>query len=130
VTYLVDTDVVIDYLKGKERAVELLMSLFPEGLAISLITYGEVYEGIQYGSRPNTQEEAFKRFLRGVEVIGLDKPTMRVFATQRGRLRKSGQLIGDPDLLIAATALQKSLILVTGNDEHFARVDDLRRLTP
>jgi predicted nucleic acid-binding protein len=128
VKYLVDTDRVIDYLKGNEETVELLLRLFPEGLAISLITYGEVYEGIQYGRRPNTQEEAFKRFLKGVEVVGLDRPTMRLFATLRGRLRKSGEIISDPDLLIAATALERSLTIVTGNAAHFSRIKELRRL--
>ena len=129
-TYLVDSDVVIDYLKGVERSVDLLLNLFPEGLGISLITYGEVYEGIQYGSRPNTQEEAFKRFLKGVEVVPLDKPTMRLFATLRGRLRKTGHLISDPDLLIAATALHRNLTLVSRNSGHFSRIKELTHIEP
>ena len=45
-SYLVDTDWVIDYLKARTHAVQLLQSLASEGLSISIITYGEVYEGI------------------------------------------------------------------------------------
>ena len=45
-SYLVDTDWVVDYLKGRPDAVELLQSLAPEGLSMSIITYGEIYEGI------------------------------------------------------------------------------------
>jgi predicted nucleic acid-binding protein len=47
--YLVDSDWVIDYLAGRQQAITLLSSLAIEGLAISLITFGEIYEGIYYG---------------------------------------------------------------------------------
>lgn len=43
---LVDTDCVIDYLKGKEKAVKVLQSLFDEGLYISVISLAEIYEGV------------------------------------------------------------------------------------
>lgn len=47
--YLVDTDVVVRWLKGQQDDIALLTQLLPQGLAISLITYGEIYEGIYYG---------------------------------------------------------------------------------
>ncbi len=50
---------------------------------------------------------------------------MRRFARLRGHLRQAGQLIGDPDILIAATALQHELILLTHNRKHFARIPGL-----
>ncbi len=51
---------------------------------------------------------------------------MRGFARIRGGLRRSGQLIGDPDLLIAATALHYDLTLVTRNVKDFQRTPGLR----
>jgi hypothetical protein len=47
--FLVDTDWVAEYLVERAPAVELLDRLAPEGLGISLMTYGEMYEGILYG---------------------------------------------------------------------------------
>lgn len=41
-TYLLDSDWVADWLNGQRAAVRLLSTLHPEGLAISLITYGEI----------------------------------------------------------------------------------------
>ena len=41
-TYLIDSDVVALYSKGRADAVSLLNTLSPEGLAISVITYGEI----------------------------------------------------------------------------------------
>jgi len=51
---------------------------------------------------------------------------MRRFAHIRGALRQQGHLIGDPDILIAATALHHDLILLTRNRRHFERIPDLR----
>jgi predicted nucleic acid-binding protein len=45
-SYLVDTHHVADWLKGREAAVSLLTMLRSSGLAISLISYGEIYECI------------------------------------------------------------------------------------
>lgn len=128
--YLVDTDRVIDYLKGQPEAVAELQRLQADGIGISLVTYGEIYEGIYFGSEPRTQEQGFKRFLSGVEVVPLGQSVMRKFARLRGRLRSEGMLIPDPDLLIGATALQHELTLVTGNYQHFKRIPGLRRLEP
>jgi predicted nucleic acid-binding protein len=124
--YLVDTDWVVDYLKGRTPVVERLTILAPEGLAVSLITYGEIYEGIYFGRNSEQHESGFRNFLRGVVLLPLDRAIMRRFARVRGDLRSKGQLIGDPDLLIAATALHHDLTLLTHNVRHFGRIAGLK----
>ena len=124
--YLVDTDWVVDYLKGRTPVVDRLHILAPEGLAISLITYGEIYEGIYFGQNSEQHESGFRNFLRGVVLLPLDRAVMRRFARVRGDLRSKGQLIGDPDLLIAATALHHDLTLLTHNVRHFGRIAGLK----
>jgi tRNA(fMet)-specific endonuclease VapC len=125
-TYLLDSDVVADWLNGVPSAVQLVARLAPAGLAISEVTYGEIYEGIYYGRNPKQAERVFQQFLRSVDVLPLTRLTWRRFARIRGELRRTGQLIGDPDLLIAATALQRNLTVVTGNRRHFTRVAGLK----
>jgi tRNA(fMet)-specific endonuclease VapC len=110
--------------------VRLLTDLRADGLAISLVTYGELYEGIYYGRDPSAQELGFQQFLRRVEVLPLTRRIMRRFARVRGELRSQGLLIPDPDLLIGATALHHDLTLVTGNRRHFARIPGLRLHQP
>ena len=124
-SYLVDTDWVVEYLKGREPAVTTLSQLRHEGLAISLITFCEVYEGIYSGRAPEQQEEFFLRFLRRAQVLPLNRTILRHFAHVRSQLRAQGQLIGDLDLLIAATALHHNLTLLTHNARHFSRISEL-----
>jgi tRNA(fMet)-specific endonuclease VapC len=125
-TYLVDSDWVAEYLKGRATAVNLLDSFFEEDLAISIITFGEIYEGIYYGTDPQNNELVFRSFLRGVRVLGINRTIARRFALIRGKLRAEGQIIPQPDILIAATALQYDLTLLTRNVRDFERIPDLK----
>jgi len=122
---LIDSMWVIDALKGTPAARHLFSRLTNESLAISLMTYGEVYEGIYYGPSRRVSEDGLRRFLRGVNVLPPNRSIMRLFALIRGDLRNRGELIGDPDILIAATALHHNLTLVTGNVRHFQRIAGL-----
>jgi predicted nucleic acid-binding protein len=128
--YLIDTDVVASYLvasylNGRPDAVVLLRSLLPGGIAISVITFGEVFEGIYYGRNPAQFAAVFRRFLHGASVLEVDRMVARRFARLRGDLRRGGQLIGDADFLIAATALCYGLTLVTRNTRHVSRIPSL-----
>jgi tRNA(fMet)-specific endonuclease VapC len=125
VRYLVDSDWVIDYLRGREEAVSLLRSMAPDGIAISILTFGEVYQGVLFGRDRENNERAFRNFLRGADVLTLNRSIMRRYAELRGNLRAQGQIIDVPDLLIAATAIYYHLIIVTRNLTDFERVPGL-----
>jgi len=135
-TYLVDSDYVVDYLKGRSPAPELLDRLFSAGLAMSIITFAEVYEGIYYGYQPEHYTAIFRRFLQGVSVLGMSRPIARQFALVRGQLRATpqGKNLVNPkdnyDLFIAATALHHRLILVTRNLKDYDHIPDLKCYPP
>jgi len=82
--YLVDTDVVASYLNGRPDAMTLLGVLLADGLAISAITYGEIFEGIYYGRDPGQNAAVFRRFLHGVNVLEVNRGVARRFARIRG----------------------------------------------
>ena len=60
----------------------------------------------------------------------LTDPIAERFARLRAALRQHGQLIPDMDLLIAATALDADLALVTRNVRHFERIAELKLYQP
>lgn len=125
-TYLVDTDWVIDYLNAQAPIIATLQHLEPQGLAISIITYAEVYEGILFGRDPAQAMWGFRRFLRVMDVLPLSRRITHQFAAVRGRLpRNIRRQLGDMDLLIAATALHYRLTLVTRNVKDFQHVPGL-----
>lgn len=124
--YLVDSDWIIDALSNLPAALSQLEELSPEGLAISIITLGEVLEGAYGAPNPTARTDQVRTFLSGYVVLGLDEAIIDRFAQLRLRLRKQGNLIPDFDLLIAATALHHDLTVLTRNTRHFARVPDIK----
>lgn len=123
--YLVDTDWVIHYLNGDEGVQERLDALAPSGIAVSVITLAEVYQGVFYSRDPEGNELQFMRFLAGCEVLGLNDTICRLFARERGRLTAAGRVIGDFDILIGVTAVHHGLTLLSNNRRHFERISGL-----
>jgi tRNA(fMet)-specific endonuclease VapC len=119
VRYLVDTDWVIHYLNGHEQIVACIQDLSPQGIALSVISLAELYEGVFYSRDPQKSEEALQDFLLGIELVGIDEEITRVFGRVRGKLRGEGKTVGDFDLLIGATALHLGITLLTNNRRHF-----------
>jgi predicted nucleic acid-binding protein len=128
--YLVDTDWVIDAFIGSPNSVHELDRLSDDGLGVSIITSGELFEGAFGFPDPQARLTQFRILLNRFTTVPLSDPIMEVFARTRAQLRRSGQLIPDMDLLIAATALDHDLTLVTRNRRHFARIPDLTLYQP
>lgn len=123
--YLLDADWVIHALGGREPAVTLLPQLATNGLSICPITIAEVYEGAFGSSNPQDRLASYRQFLAPIPVLPLSDGVIERFAQLRAELRSRGQLIPDFDLLVAATALNYELTLLTFNIRHFNRIPGL-----
>ena len=127
--YLLDTDWVINHLRGIEEVTKKLEELAPEGLALSIVSLAELYEGIYHSTDPQKDEKALKKFLEVVSILDINEEICKIFGRERARLRKLGRMIGDFDLLIASTCLCYDLILLTNNIKEFERVENLKILS-
>lgn len=123
--YLIDTDWTIHYLNGNQSIVDQLIALRKEGLAISVTSLTEVYEGVYYSRDPKSSQEGLNNFLKLVTILPDSDETAKIFGKLRGGLREKGKLIDDFDLMIASTALHHNLTILTNNRKHFERVDGL-----
>jgi len=126
VSYLVDTDWIIDHLNGIEKVTKKLEELASKGLAVSVISLAELYEGVYYSRNPAQSEKMLKEFLDACTVLGIDEEVCKIFGKERGRLRRKGRMIGDFDLLIASTCLRHNLTLLTNNRRHYEAVEGLK----
>lgn len=127
--YLLDTDWIIHSLKGMRAIAEKVKELRKDGLAISMISVAEIYDGIFGSKNPDKHEEVFKEFLTGVDVLEISEEACKKFGQLRNDLRKRGELIGDFDLLIASTALVHSLTILTNNVKHYEKIRGLKFIT-
>ena len=118
--YLVDTNWVIDYMHGHQQVVQRFDELSPQGIGLSYISLAELYDGMLGAPDRLESEQGLQSFLDGIEeIITLNDPICRIFASERRRLRASGNRIEDFDLLIGSTAIHLGLTLLTNNRRHF-----------
>lgn len=125
-SYLIDADFVINALAKQKRAHLIIDQALPQGIAVSLITLGEIYDRAYISSNPKAYLDRFKDFLYPMRILNLNEPIVERFAELRAYLRKRGEIISDFDILIAATALYHNLVLLTFNIKDFKRIPDLR----
>ncbi|MDQ3701610.1 MAG: type II toxin-antitoxin system VapC family toxin [Chloroflexota bacterium] len=127
-SYLIDTDYVIDYLTGQTAAVAQLRTLRTDGVAISVVTFTEIYEGIYGGRDPGTAEQGFRAFLAGTRVLGYTRTIAKQTARIRNDLRSRRRPIDHRalDLVIAATALTYGLTLITRNTRDYSDISGLQ----
>ena len=128
--YLIDTDWVINHLKGENTVVKKLEELAPEGVAISAISLAELYEGVYYSRDPIKSQKLLDEFLApDLKMLNVDQEICKVFGKERGRLRQQKKLISDFDLLIASTCLYYNLTLLSNNLKHYEMVKGLNILS-
>ena len=95
-------------------------------LTFSLITRYEVLRGLK-AKNAAVQIAAFEKLCAVSEILPLTDAIVQRAAGIYGDLHQQGQLIGDADILIAATAIENGLTCVTNNENHFRRIPNLIR---
>jgi predicted nucleic acid-binding protein len=119
--YLIDSDVLIWFTRGHVGASERLARINP--WQISVVTYLEVAQGCR-------NKEELQRIK-----LGLAHQRTKILPLSATVGERATQLIDEhalkdglqlADALIAATALEHGLVLLTGNEKHFSTLPSLR----
>ena len=114
---LVDTDVLINFLRGKENAREFLTSSIGEAdLCCSAITVAEIHAGMKEHERERTEE-----LLDSLTVVEVTRAIAEKAGTYKRSIRSQGLALDD--CIVAATAFVKHAVLATGNDKHYPMAD-------
>ena len=123
---LLDTDVLSAVMRKHPIAMARAQAYLAvhHRFTISIITRYEVLRGLK-AKNASSQLVAFDRFCTASRIIRLTDGIVEQAADIYADLHRCGQLIGDADILIAASALAHGFVLITNNEEHFKRVSGL-----
>lgn len=125
--YLLDTDTCIYLIKNKPPTVARKLAKLPTGHAgISVITYGELWRGVQKSQHVERNAEALAALVTVLPVQTLAIEAGLHYGDIRATLERSGKRIGNNDLWIAAHARALGWTLVSNNEREFSRVSELR----
>ena len=126
VRYLLDTNTASYVIKGNiPRVRERLLKVPMAQLAVSAVTEAELLFGAARKPESARLKMAVDEFLLRVEAVPWDSMAARQYAEVRATLERSGALLGNLDMMIAAHALALGAVLVT-NDRAFRRLGRLK----
>ena len=124
--YLLDTDTCIFIIKGEKNALQRYRNEGPKTVFISAITYHELLFGALHSVAVEKHLARVELLIGPLTILPFIKKTATLSSTIKQNLAAKGNLIGPLNTLIAATAMEHDLILVTGNTKEFTRVPDLK----
>jgi len=124
--YLLDTCVISDFIKGDINTLHKIKNTSPSEIAISTITLME----IEYGLTLNPQlarkiKPIIFDFLAVMYILNFTRDDANQVALTRALLKQQGNPIGSYDILLAGTALNNKLIMVTSNIKEFNKISGL-----
>ena len=123
--YLLDTNIVGYVIKDLHRVRERLVRIPMSQIAISVVTEAELLFGVARRPDAVRLKKLVDEFLVRVHVMPWDSAAARHYADIRAALERSGDVLGNLDLLIAAQARAAGSTLVSA-DKTFHRVPGLR----
>jgi tRNA(fMet)-specific endonuclease VapC len=123
IEYLLDTDTVVDILRGRHGVARRLGQMSPDDVGVSSMTVAELLYGCLCSANPERSEREVRRFLDIVRILPFGRAAAAAHSRIRHSLRK--QNIGPNDLVIAATAVSSKATIVTANVREFSRVEGL-----
>ena len=125
---LLDTNVVVHYLKGDPAIVARIHKASRGELAIPAIVVYELAYGTVRSKLPARRRRELETGLEHIRHVPFDSAAAMAAASIRIALEKQGSTIGPLDMLIAGTAVSRGAALVTNNAAEFSRVPGLRVL--
>lgn len=124
---LIDTDIFSELGKGVNQTIVGNGATYRAAFGrytISVITVMEIVRGFQKKQSPR-RLQTFLTNVASEEVLAFDQAAAELAGRIQGELERVGQPIGRADPIIAATALQNGLKLVTGNTAHYQRIQQI-----
>jgi|SRR4051812_37256427 len=125
--YLLDTNICIYIAKQNPASVRERFALHSANeLVMSVITLGELRFGAEKSQAKEKALAVIEELANLMNVEELTESTAEHYGRIRAELQKTGQIIGNSDLWIAAHARSKDWVLVTNNEKEFLRVEGLK----
>ncbi|MFA4957941.1 MAG: PIN domain-containing protein [Candidatus Methanoperedens sp.] len=125
-SYLLDTNICVYWLKGYENNELKAIEMGLDSLSISFMTLSELYYGAYKSKKINKNINSIEILKKKLLIIESNETICELFGKIKVSLRDNGNIIDDADIFIAACAISENVTLVTNNEKHFDRIEGLK----
>lgn len=124
--YLLDTCVITDFIKGDQQTLFHLRATSPHDIAVSSVTTMEISYGLALNAEKAKKiQPILDDFFKVIQIIPFEHKDAECAGEIRAFLKQQGTPIGAYDVLLAGTALNRNMILVSSNLREFQRINTL-----
>ncbi len=125
---ILDTDILISFLRNKKMAVKFIETLTKQKKALktTIINAAELYSGVYRSSNVAREVRILEAFLENFEMLGINLSSAVTYGQISADLHKRGSPIGVLDELIASIVIDNKETLVTGNVKHFEMIPHIK----
>ncbi|MBP5575679.1 MAG: PIN domain-containing protein [Treponema sp.] len=126
-TYFLDTNIISYLLKGDERLKAIIADKLLQGdkVMIPRVAYYEIERGLLTKGAISKMNR-FKTWASLLGTVSLSDETLEIASQIYSDLSKKGLIIEDDDIFISATALKHNAVIVTNNENHLSRIENLK----
>ena len=122
-----DTDIMSYYFNGnigiKEKLIETIEN--ENNICTTVINIYEILKGLKWKNNQK-KEKQFREFLGDITVFTIDDDVIDIASDLFSKLRQTGKIIGDADILIAAIVIRNDGVLVSNNTKHYEGLEKLK----
>lgn len=122
-SYCLDTNIIIDFLRNDKKIVDLIKDISDDELFTTYINLCELYKGAYLSSRTESELKIIHNFINSLEILDFSEDSCDFFGKEYARLSNVGKITQESDLMIASIAKVNDLIVITRNKKHFENID-------
>ncbi|MDO8460743.1 MAG: type II toxin-antitoxin system VapC family toxin [Nanoarchaeota archaeon] len=120
--YCLDTNIIIEFLRGNSAIIKKIEEVSEyEDIFLNPVTVCELFKGVYISPKSDEELKAVESFVNSFDILIFNIDVYNEFGKIYSLARKSGNLVDDFDLIIAAFAKAYNLVLVTRNKKHFEK---------
>jgi tRNA(fMet)-specific endonuclease VapC len=124
--YCLDSSVIIDIFDDKKNIKSKLSAISTKPLAINPIILCELYKGSVHSQVTERRLGFINSLLQRVDLLEFNEHACRLFGEDYLKLKRSGKLIKDADLMIATICKAHNYTLITSDKKHFENIPGLK----
>jgi len=124
---VLDTDIIVAFLRGQDDVVKKIRELYENGIPISTasITAFELFKGAYGSTHPEKKADDIEILLEDLNILYFDMKSSRIAGKIYSQLKKEGKLIDILDQFIASIAIANNEKIITRNVKHFSHISNV-----